>query len=127
MINDANPDLIKAEIFSSVGRAVRERGKSKRIVLFEQALSTPLKDLGNEEKREVIALCYFLMSVDAWYHFKDIWDYDGPVSSKLCGWAMQLILEAASKGDVPHGRQQHSESAKRQIVGVSKTRRDNLS
>lgn len=98
---DKNPQLILAQIFSRSGRAVRQLETPSRMRMVETALEGSLINLDPRSKREIISLCYFLMSGNAWQHFRDVWKYDASVSANLCTWAIKIILNSARGGDLP--------------------------
>ena len=98
---DANPELVRAQIFSQAGRSVREHGAAARKRMFEQCLNDAFGNADPRTKKELVALCYFLMSADAWQHFRDIWKFDASTSSKLSAWTIDLILMAAIMGNTP--------------------------
>ncbi len=98
---DKNPELIKALIFSATGQAVRSRFVVTYKDLIENALKSNLSGLDTDTRKQVVALCYFLISADSWEHFRDFWKFDGNTSAKLSTWTLKLVTKAIEAGDLP--------------------------
>ena len=99
---EANPELIRTYILSKKGEQMRKHGAPDRAKMVAHALENGLKDTDPAVRQEIIALTYFLISANAWEHFRDTWTFDPETSSRICAWAIRVTLAAAAAGDLPN-------------------------
>lgn len=86
--------LIRAQLVTGVGRALRERGRSQRRPAIEALVRREAPGLSEEELRRATALVHYLGSSEAWRSMKD----ESSMSSKEAGeavtWAIRTLLDA---------------------------------
>lgn len=89
---DSNAQLTKAQIYSELGRALRELVTPARRKMFEKALKDVTSPLSERQAKQIDALFHLLIGNTAWLHFRETWGLSSKEAAEISSWASRLIL-----------------------------------
>jgi AcrR family transcriptional regulator len=94
---ESNDRLMRAQLNTPTGRAIRELQRSTRNVQALEFAKHAFPDAPEVMQRRVAALCRALIRVPTWVVLNDDWNMGGVESGELVAWAVNALLEAARR------------------------------
>lgn len=91
---DENDRLMRAQLHTPVGRAVRARNRASRRTMLLELAERSFPSAPPRARRRAIALLQMLVNVPAWTALHDEWGMSGAEAGELSGWAVEVIFEA---------------------------------
>ncbi|MCF4164929.1 TetR/AcrR family transcriptional regulator [Zavarzinia compransoris] len=98
---DRRAGMMSALVYSEAGRAFRLRVNAERQAAYRTILEERLRDLPPGAADRVCALMQLLYSATAWATMRDFWQIDGRAAGETVTWAIDRLLAAIERGDVP--------------------------
>jgi AcrR family transcriptional regulator len=89
----ANETLVRA-MQTAAGRAVRDRGRERRLPTLVRALGPELEPLSGTERRQVLAVLYCLHNSPTWLTMRDTFGLSVDEAAQATAWAHALVLQA---------------------------------
>ncbi len=90
---DKNAALIKAQIYSELGRELRaEVTTPVRRQMFDKVLKDVTSTLSKKQAQQMDALFHLLIGNTSWLHFRETWGLSSREAAEICSWASKLIL-----------------------------------
>jgi AcrR family transcriptional regulator len=93
----ANRDFYRAMNSSGMGREVRERTAAKRRASVESTLREATKGMRRADARRLGALAHVLTWSNTALLMQDYWDLSAEDAAQACGWALELLINAAGE------------------------------
>ena len=90
---DQRVPFVLAQLASPAGRAVRARGRPKRIEAYQVALEGVTGNLGPDERRDALAVISYLFSAATWKSFREEFGMSGAESGMAVAWALRTLIE----------------------------------
>jgi len=107
-----NADILRSHWATPHGRAIREKGRVRRLAALGSVIRDAFPHLSPSEHREVTAILSVLHSSRTWQAFMDDFGMDGRESGKVVAWALRTLV-----GDL---RQREAEAAQQQNANDGK-------
>lgn len=90
---DEHAELIMARLNSELGRATRVEARRNRRPVIEGALAELLEPLDREEREEVVAAVFYLMSSLAWRTLNEEFAINGERTGKVVARLLRLLFD----------------------------------
>jgi len=94
---DANESVMLAQWATAVGRALRAKGRKRRLEAYEAALLEVTSNLSRAEARAALAILSYLLSSWTWKTLRDEFDMSGAESGKAVAWALRTLIDDLRK------------------------------
>lgn len=94
---DANESVMLAHWATSVGRAMRAKGRKRRLEAYEAALREVTSHLSRREARAALAILSYLLSSWTWKTLRDEFGMSGSESGKAVSWALSTLIDDLRK------------------------------
>jgi AcrR family transcriptional regulator len=91
---DEHEVLIRAMLITELGRAIRERGRSKRRPTIEAAVRRTAPQASEAAVNRAASVIHFLLSSEAWRSMKDESGLTGTQAGEAIAWAVERLLDA---------------------------------
>ena len=89
---DDNEDVLRSHWATPHGRAIREKGRVRRLATLRSIIHEAFPHLSPVEQRHVTAMISLLHSSRTWQAFKDDFGMDGRESGKVVAWAIRTLV-----------------------------------
>jgi AcrR family transcriptional regulator len=90
---DLHPDLIQAQLLTSLGREVRDLARIERVKAVRAALRPISSHLPSEEAEGAAAIIKHLFSAETWWAIKRDFGLDGAAAGRITAKAIGLLIE----------------------------------
>jgi hypothetical protein len=89
---DANESVMLAQWATAVGRAMRAKGRKRRLEAYEGALLEVTSHLSRADARAALAILSYLLSSWTWKTLRDEFGMSGAESGKAVAWALRTLI-----------------------------------
>lgn len=103
---DENEDVIRSQWATRQGRAIREKGRVRRLAAIQEAVRQTVPHLSPKEQREATAVFSLLHSSRSWQALKDDHGMDGREAGKAIAWALGTLVADLKRRDTEAARKQ---------------------
>jgi len=94
---DANESAMLAQWATAVGRAMRAKGRKRRLEAYEAALREVTSHLSRTDARAALAILSYLLSSWTWKTLRDEFGMAGDESGKAVAWALRTLIDDLRK------------------------------
>jgi len=100
---DQHETFIRAQLITEVGRAVRDRSRSRRREMLEAIVKQAAPNAPAADIHRVTSLVHYLTNSEAWRSMKDESDMTGREAGDAVAWAIEIFLQELRRpGTGPH-------------------------
>lgn len=110
---DENEDVIRSQWATPQGRAIREKGRLRRLSGLEATVNASAPHLSPREKRQATAILSLLHSSRTWQAMKDDFGMDGREAGRVVGWALRTLVADLRRRDAEAAQQQKTNTGKK--------------
>ena len=96
---DEHADVIRSQWATSQGRAIREKGRVRRLAALGAAVKRETPHLTANEHRQATAILSLLHSSRTWQAMKDDFGMDGREGGKAVSWALRTLVADLRRRD----------------------------
>lgn len=107
---DDNEDVILSQWVTPQGRAIREKGRLRRLAAVEGTVKKTFPHLSPRELRQATAIFSLLHSSRTWAALKDDFGMPGRESGKVVEWALKTLIADLKCRDEEAARQQGNQA-----------------
>jgi len=111
---EANEDVLRSHWATPHGRAIREKGRVRRLASLQSVIHDAFPHLSPLEQRHVTAIVSLLHSSRTWQTFKDDFGMDGRESGKIVAWALRTLVADLQRRDASAAGQRKQANHNRQ-------------
>jgi AcrR family transcriptional regulator len=90
---DANAPLIRSQLSSAKGRALRARAAQRRARGVQRMLQPLTAGLDPADARRAGAIVHALFSAGTLFHLTEVWGFDAGAAAEASRWAIGLVLD----------------------------------
>ena len=108
-----NEDILRSHWATPHGRAIREKGRVRRLSALGSVVRDAFPHLSPLEQRHVTAMLSLLHSSRTWQAFKDDFGMDGRESGKVVAWALRTLVADLRHRDAEAAQQQKTNTGKK--------------
>ena len=96
---DENAEVIRSQWATSQGRAIREKGRIRRLAALGGAVKKETPHLTAKEHRHATAILSLLHSSRTWQAMKEDFGMDGREAGKVVSWALRTLVADLRRRD----------------------------
>lgn len=89
---DQNEDVIRSQWATPQGRAIREKGRIRRLAGIQAAVKASIPHLSPREQQRATAALSLLHSSRTWQALRDDFGMDGREAAKVVAWALRTLV-----------------------------------
>ena len=108
-----NADILRSHWATPHGRAIREKGRVRRLSALGSVVRDAFPHLSPLEQRHVTAMLSLLHSSRTWQAFKDDFGLDGREAGRVVGWALRTLVADLRQRDAEAAQQQKTNTGKK--------------
>jgi len=107
-----NEDILRSHWATPHGRAIREKGRVRRLAALGSVIREAFPHLSPSEQGQVTAILSVLHSSRTWQAFKDDFGMDGRESGKVVAWALRTLVADLRQREAEAAQQKKTDKSK---------------
>ena len=109
---DENEDVIRSQWATPHGRAIREKGRVRRLAMIRAVVERGMPNLQAAERHGATAILSLLHSSRTWQTLRDDFGMSGREAGNLVAWALRALADDLRRRDGEAARQKKTDRSK---------------